>query len=500
MTDPNGNQTALGFDPLGMVVATAVMGKPGANEGDTLADPTTRLVYDVLAWQNGQGPAYAHTFAREQHGAANTRWLESYSYSDGAGHEVMKKIQAEPDATGNARWVGTGRTVFDNKGNPVKKYEPYFSPTPAYEDEPSIVMQGVTPILRYDPLGRLVRTDLPDGTFETVEFDAWSETHADANDNVLESAWYAANEALPTSDPRRRAADLAAQHAHTPAVRTVDPLGRTFLVVEDDGPAGKTATRTALDIQGNARSVTDARGNVALAQTFDLERRVLASTSMDAGDKRALRDVAGSTVRAWDARGFAIRTTYDRLRRPACVYVTPPGASEILAERIVYGEAVAGGAASNLRGRKVLHHDGAGELYLSSYDFQGNLTTAARQLAVAYQTTPDWTPLATSHRRCVHPGTGCAASRRRVLRHDHGLRRARPADPHDHAGRERPRPDLRRGEPAPSRSTCPCAARRRRPPSWTTSSTTRRGSGCRSSTATTGAGTGRRPPSTRTTR
>ncbi|HTB72222.1 MAG TPA: SpvB/TcaC N-terminal domain-containing protein, partial [Polyangiaceae bacterium] len=30
VTDPNGNQTALAFDPLGMVIATAVMGKPGA--------------------------------------------------------------------------------------------------------------------------------------------------------------------------------------------------------------------------------------------------------------------------------------------------------------------------------------------------------------------------------------------------------------------------------------------------------------------------------------
>jgi RHS repeat-associated protein len=401
VTDPNGNQTALAFDALGMVVAIAVMGKPGTNEGDTLADPTTRLEYDVLAWQKGLGPAYVHTFAREQHGAANTRWLESYSYSDGSGREVMKKVQAEPDASGRPRWVGTGRTVFDDKGNPVKKYEPYFSATPAYEDEPSIVMQGVTPILRYDPLGRCVRTDLPEGTFETVEFDAWSETRADANDDVLESAWYAANEALPASDPRRRAADLAAQHAHTPAVRSVDPLGRTFLVVEDNAGAGKVATRTAIDIQGNALRVTDARGNVALAQTFDMEGRVLASTSIDAGEKRALRDVAGNVVRAGDARGFIVRTTYDRLRRPACVYVTPPGGGEILAERIVYGEAMADGAtpadhgkASNLRGRKVLHYDGAGELYLSAYDFQGNLRAAARQLARTYQTTPDWTALA----------------------------------------------------------------------------------------------------------
>ena len=56
------------------------------------------------------------------------------------------------------RWVGTGRTVLDNKGNPVKQYEPFFSSTEEYEDEEDLVQWGVTPILHYDPLGiRTVR-------------------------------------------------------------------------------------------------------------------------------------------------------------------------------------------------------------------------------------------------------------------------------------------------------------------------------------------------------
>jgi hypothetical protein len=49
------------------------------------------------------------------------------------------------------RWVGTGRTVFNNKGNPVKQYEPFFSATSAYEDEASIVESGVTPIIHSIP-------------------------------------------------------------------------------------------------------------------------------------------------------------------------------------------------------------------------------------------------------------------------------------------------------------------------------------------------------------
>jgi hypothetical protein len=125
-----------------------------------------------------------HSAAREKHGPANTRWLESYTYLDGLGGELMKKVQAEPglaplrDANGelvrdqngviqvgnaSPRWVGTGRVVLDNKGNPIKQYEPFFSSTHEYEDEDDLVEWGVTPILRYDPLGRVVRTDLPDG-------------------------------------------------------------------------------------------------------------------------------------------------------------------------------------------------------------------------------------------------------------------------------------------------------------------------------------------------
>ena len=112
LTDPNGNRNAVAFDPFGMVAATAVMGRSGANEGDTLADPTTRIVYDLLAWEaTPPTPAYVHTLARLEHGPANTGWFEAYSYSDGTGHEALKKLQAEADENGQATvgWHGTYR-------------------------------------------------------------------------------------------------------------------------------------------------------------------------------------------------------------------------------------------------------------------------------------------------------------------------------------------------------------------------------------------------------
>jgi len=87
---------------------------------------------------------------------------------DGDRHLARKPDGTPASRPAATRWVGTGRTVFDNKGNPVKQYEPFFSATFEYEAEAELTEWGVTPILRYDPVGRLVRTDLPDGTNVSV--------------------------------------------------------------------------------------------------------------------------------------------------------------------------------------------------------------------------------------------------------------------------------------------------------------------------------------------
>src|SRR5262249_1340543 len=161
LTDPNNNRSAVRFDALGMVEASAVMGKAlmgviGQNEGDVLDettpesspadDPTTKLEYALFNWMENGRPNSVHSSGREQKASGNPRWEEAYGYFDGSGREVMKKMQAEPglspargpdgellrnddgtlklvDTSPNVRWVGTGRTVFNNKGNPVKKYE-----------------------------------------------------------------------------------------------------------------------------------------------------------------------------------------------------------------------------------------------------------------------------------------------------------------------------------------------------------------------------------------
>jgi len=399
LEDPNGNRSAVHFDALGRVVATVVMGKSGQAVGDTDADPTTTIEYRL-----DQVPVFVHAMAREEHHFvnANPRWQHSYSYSDGMGREVMKKVQAEPgdaqtvDQNGNLqtvradrRWAGTGRTVFDNKGHPVMKYEPYFSTTSDYENESALVEWGVTPVLRYDPIGRLIRTDHPNGTFEQVEFDAWQQIASDTNDTVAQSAWYAANK--DKLDHDGDAARAAFAHRDTPTVSRLDPLGRTFLTVADNQTA-KFVTAVELDVEGRQRTVTDARGVQVLLQHVDMLGRPIHTVSPDAGEAWAFADAADRPALTWDATGRVAEHVYDELHRPTHVWVTESG-TRSLALRSAFGDLHPLAASLNLIGRVFRQFDGAGLMTHDSFDFKGNPTSIARRIATGDASAPDWSPV-----------------------------------------------------------------------------------------------------------
>ncbi|EKU98243.1 RHS repeat-associated core domain protein [Leptolyngbya sp. PCC 7375] len=478
ITDPNGNQAEVAFDTLGLVAGTAVMGKgEEPDEGDSLAefdadlnesqdafwqDPlgtaagllgtaTTRIIYDVERYQNTGQPAVAATLARETHvsdpvPADGLKVQVSFLYSDGFGRELQTKIQAEPGdaprrgADGvlkctenlvhtDPRWVGTGRTIYNNKGKPVKQYEPFFSPTHKYETEPGLVECGVTPILFYDPLGRVVATLHPNKTYEKVVFDPWQQTTWDVNDTLTETTRedptedkdvgtyfkvLNAEEYLPTwytrysngSAVERDAAKKAADHAGTPSVAHLDTLGRPFLTIAHNGwnSAGEAQlyeTRVEQDIEGQSLTITDARGNRVMVNTLEVEgQRIrtydllgngLYSHSSDAGERWMLNNVAGNPMRGWDSRGHTLRYTYDGLQRPVGLYVRGGDHSEeILAECTVYGEGVPEAAQRNLRGQVYQVFDAAGVVTSEGYDFKGNLLKSTRQLVKDYRTLPDW--------------------------------------------------------------------------------------------------------------
>lgn len=401
--DPNRNRSAVAFDALGMVAGTAVMGKPeerpvpgdelaatfqadltqaqidqfvanpkGAVAAALLDKATTRIVYDLTVYSREpdpkkKAPVFAATLARETHASepappGGLKIQVSFSYSDGFGREIQKKIQAEPgpvpkrDAEGriiivdgqpeltatdvSPRWVGSGWTVFNNKGKPVRKYEPFFTDRHRFELDVRI---GVSPVLFYDLVERVVGTLHPNHTWEKVVFDPWKQATWDVNDTVVRSdpkladprndphvgdyfKRLPAREYLPTwhdlrtntahaaeaakrwpdsrdRDAEARAARRAAVHAETPTVVYLDTLGRTFLTVahnkfERGGTTTeeKYETRVKLDVEGNQREVIDARKHVVMSYDYDMLGNRVRQKSMDAGERWMLNDVAGKAL------------------------------------------------------------------------------------------------------------------------------------------------------------------------------------------------------------
>jgi RHS repeat-associated protein len=415
MTDPNGNRSAVEHDALGMVVKTAIMGKAGSADGDSLADPTTRMEYELFNWADNAKPNFVHTFAREQHGAANPRWQESYAYSNGSGGVAMVKAQAHPgkaftvnpvgskvEVDADPRWVGNGRTVLNNKGKPVKQYEPYFSTTHEYEDEKVLREIGVTPVLYYDPVGRNIRTLFPNGTFATVEFNPWSQTVFDTNDTVKQSHWYVergspdpATQAEPINDPERRAAWLAAKHADTPGVVYFDSLGRPIYAVSDYGDGKSAAVRSESDMTGRFSKMFDQAQREVANGFVGMAGAPIVGDSAEKGRRWTFQNVLGAMVKTWDEHGRQFRAEYDVLHRPVSTFVQEDGQAEILFNYVVYGDLLGKATAQplNLLGTAHLIFDQAGMVRVPELDFKGNPTSVDRVLARNYKNDPDWSGL-----------------------------------------------------------------------------------------------------------
>ena len=397
--DPNDNLSRMRYDALGMPAAMALLGKGG--EGDNLtnvslqddavqalfwADPqayaatllgnaTMRLVYDLDVQ-----PMAVAMIARERHYAEmpNSPLLIRITYTDGLGRVLMHKAQCEPTAeNGGAEWVGSGRTVYNNKGKAVMQYEPYFSPTHLCDTAAQADARGVTALLHYDPLGRLYRTDLPDGSFTQTEWTSWSQSLWDNNDTVLSSQWYLVNSTGSAGE--QDAAAKAAAHAGTPTVLHLDTLARPFYTIQifdsSLGGAGEAHSYENLDIEGNRLSVVDGRGKETLKYRYNMLGLPCVQQSVDSGQQLTLVDVAGQPLYGWDADGRPFHYLYDALRRP----VEKWGEGRLL-ESYLYGEGQPNDKDLNLRGQLYQLRDGAGQLTHAAYDFKGNLLETARQL------------------------------------------------------------------------------------------------------------------------
>ena len=413
-TDPNGNRVAAEVDALGAVSAIAAMGKAGLGEGDTLADPTVRIERDRRAWIDRGAPVSARSFQRERHGAANPQFQEQVAYSDGSGAVIVVKAQADPgralrlspvtgqieEVTTDDRWIGNGRVILDNKGAPIKAFEPYYATTDAYETDAALVERGSTSVNFYDPGGCPVRVQHADGTETRVTYDAWRIARFDANDTVRDSAWYAARGAPDPdlepepADPERRAAWLAAGHHATPAISHADVMGETVAEVSDLGQGATLATRAEHDRSGRWVRNFDEADRLVEEVFVDQLGRPLLSRHAERGERVSLTDARGQGIRLWDGADRGFRVVHDAAGRVTHQFARQGAGPELLLVRLVYGESHPQAAARNLRGRLMRIYDQAGETAVRQVDFMGRETETSRRLMASHLAGPvDWSAI-----------------------------------------------------------------------------------------------------------
>ncbi|TCK16760.1 RHS repeat-associated protein [Ancylobacter aquaticus] len=469
-TDPNGNRVEVAFDALCRVVAIATRGDEGNALGGDLtgfevdpdmeelaafaSDPagrahaamgkaSSRVLHDVFAYfrtrsQPAPTPCWTARLARERHAfgadpGLSDRVSVGLSHCDGFAREIQVKSLAEPGPVtpGGAdvapRWTCTGWTVFDNKGRPLRTYEPFFTGKAEYEPGKA---EGVGVTTLYDPLGRPSAVLMPDKSWTKAMIGPWRQEVWDANDTtaipdprddpdvggafvrllgVAPEAFRSwrqrreAGEVGATAEARAAETDAAAKaHAHgaTPDISHFDVLGEIALTVTEMGDR-RIAGRTARDAAGRTLAVFDARlrrvtehgsllGGGRFLAGYDFIGRPLFRRGMDDGERRLLPDIRGNAVLAWDAMGHRIRHRYDALGRPTHRFVARDGV-ESLRDLSIYGETAPAGR--NLRGRLWRAYDAAGLSESEAYDFAGNLLSAARHLARGWRVVPDWAAL-----------------------------------------------------------------------------------------------------------
>jgi RHS repeat-associated protein len=425
VTEPNGNLTSDTFTPLGLLDSTAIIGKNG--EGDTPDAPSTRLEYDFLAFANRSEPIFVRSIRRVHHVTDTSvslperdETIETVEYSDGHGRLLQTRTQAEDvlfgdatfgdaglsadqaapvaDAVGHLRAatdppnvVVSGWQIYDNKGQVVEKYEPFYATGWDYAAATDS-QRGQKVTMRYDPRGHVIRTVNPDGSEQLDVFGvppdlsipdqftptAWETYIYDTNDN--------AGRTHPASSTRYKS------HWNTPASSVVDALGRTVQTVARNGQNPGTewfTTRSTYDIRGNLQTVTDPLGRIAFRHLYDLapKARTLRIEQLDAGLRRIVLDAAGNAVEQRDSKGSHILHGYDMLNRPLRLWARDgTGQPLTLREQLIYGDSpdaemtAAQAVDANLLGKLYRHYDEAGLLTFSAYDFKGNVLEKSRRV------------------------------------------------------------------------------------------------------------------------
>lgn len=151
-------------------------------------------------------PPHVITLSTDNYdGAPSQQIREQVAFSDGFGLQLQVAVRHSPggawqrDRTGslitgennlpkeittNDRWAVTGRTEYNNKGQPIRTYQPYFLNDWRYVSDDSARHDLYADTHYYDPIGREWQVETAKGWLRRSLFTPWFVVSEDENDTA----------------------------------------------------------------------------------------------------------------------------------------------------------------------------------------------------------------------------------------------------------------------------------------------------------------------------
>lgn len=224
ITDANNNIQTVTLDALGRVISRrsrgtengqqtgyseAVLSVPeSVEEMLSLTPPlpvSQCMLYVADSWRQGQGlPPHVVALTTDRYDSGTERDQQQIRqqilFSDGFGRELQTSIRyADGEAwqrgenglllkrlSQTTRWAISGRTEYDNKGQPIRTYQPYFLDSWQYVIDDSLREESYADTYCYDPLGRVWQIITAKGYVRRTFFLPWLVVDEDENDTLDE--------------------------------------------------------------------------------------------------------------------------------------------------------------------------------------------------------------------------------------------------------------------------------------------------------------------------
>lgn len=446
--DANNNQSQSLFDPLGNVYVRSLVGeifgkqvggidlrqyspKKVENLADIIANPqdylqgaTSFFYYDLDNYQKNSEPNCSLSLVRDDFYYQNSNFSckMELTYTNGFTKELEKRVKYDKD-----KWSVTGQSVYNNKGNAVKQYLPYFSDSYLYS-KGDISSQSVEPTtMVYDALDRLIRTNTPKGFFSKTEFTPWEQKYYDEDDTVNDSTYYIEfmknypTAPTPTQKAEHEALIKASKFYDTPSIEVFDSSGSTFLHIatkkDSNNKLIELISYSKLDVLGRTLESIDPRlyesnknedtnyFNFKYKYTMDSATKdnegntthiAIFTNSIDAGKQIHLNNIYKKQLWSLNARDYCQLITYNHIQEQKELFIknikdepTIDYESFDLVEVFTYGEDEAD-KTKNLFAKLKELKDLSGITTNKLYSINGEVLDTTKHLVKQYKEAINW--------------------------------------------------------------------------------------------------------------